>query len=564
MKKTLVALIAALALAFGGYGLFRAGVQNGATQVHGSSGSGEVAGSAAAPRTGPAQVGTSAATTPSPSNIDPKTGRRVLYWHDPMVPGQKFDKPGKSPFMDMQLAPVFADDANAGGGIAIDPRMQQSLGIRTAQVTRGKLEQSLDAVGTVAFNERDVAVVQARANGFVERLFVRAPLDPVRKGAELAELYIPDWVAAQEEYLTVRRMKLGDQLVDGARQRMRLAGMSEETIAQVEATASVQPRIKLLAPISGVVVELGAREGMTVMNGAPLFRLNGLGSVWVNAEVPETFAGMIRPGISVEATTTALPGRTFRGKVSAVLPEVNATTRTLKARVELANPGGQLVPGMFARIAFAPTGGGDRLLVPAEAVIRTGRRTIVMTVLDTGRFAAVDVEIGTEANGQVEVRKGLREGQKVVVSGQFLIDSEASLKGVETRMNESPAPAVGGATGNGAAAPASAAASGMPTPLAQATGNPAPKPGGNVHRGSGKIESITGNEVTLEHGPIASLKWPPMTMGFRLAPGSAPRGLKPGDAVDFEFREAKGGQYEIVTITPAARTSEARTSGARK
>ncbi len=222
----------------------------------------------------------------------------MLYWHDPMVPGQKFDKPGKSPFMDMQLVPVYADGGGDEGKVTISPRVQQNLGVRVAEVTTGVLAPALEAVGSVAYNERDVAVVQARANGYVERLLVRAPLDPVRKGQPLAELYVPDWVAAQEEYLSVRRMAgTGlDTLVDAARQRMRLAGMSEEQIRLVESTGKVHPRLTVTAPTGGVVAELSAREGMTVMSGAPLFRINGLGTVWVNAEVPESQAAPGAPG----------------------------------------------------------------------------------------------------------------------------------------------------------------------------------------------------------------------------------------------------------------------------
>jgi Cu(I)/Ag(I) efflux system membrane fusion protein len=231
----------------------------------------------------------------------------VLYWHDPMVPGQKFDKPGKSPFMDMQLVPVYADSGGDEAAVAISPRMQQNLGVRTAEVKSGSLTSTVEAVGSVAYNERDVAVVQARSNGFVERLFVRAPLDPVRRGQPLAELYVPDWVAAQEEYLSAKRISAQSDskslagLSDAARQRMRLAGMSDAHIAAVEAGGKVQARVTITAPIGGVVGELTAREGMTVMAGAPLFRINGLSSVWVNAEVPEGLDAQVSPGNHVDA-----------------------------------------------------------------------------------------------------------------------------------------------------------------------------------------------------------------------------------------------------------------------
>lgn len=422
-KSLLLALLAAGLVTAGGVGLYRIGMARGMTMA------------AAAPATA---VG---------------TGKQVLYWHDPMVPGQKFDKPGKSPFMDMPLAPVYADDAGDQGSVSISARVQQNLGIRTAEVTKGPMSASFEAVGSVAYNERDVALVQARSNGFVERLHVRALFDPVRKGQPLAELYVPEWVAAQEEYLSVKRMPgAGAALLDAARQRMRLVGMSDDQIRLVESSGTTHSRMTVSAPISGVIAELGAREGMAVTTGAALFRINGLGTVWVNAEVPESLAATIRPGTTVAARTAALPGTVFKGKVNAILPEVNAATRTLKARIEVANPSGRLVPGMFASISFSAPAAREVLSVPSEAVIQTGTRSVVMVLQGAGKFKPVEVDIGTEANGRSEIRTGLEAGQSVVVSGQFLIDSEASLKGTSTRMSDMPA----GGAGKPPAAPAAA------------------------------------------------------------------------------------------------------------
>jgi Cu(I)/Ag(I) efflux system membrane fusion protein len=380
-----------------------------------------------------------------PGDVDPATGRKVLYWHDPMVPGQRFDKPGKSPFMDMMLEPVYADGAGSGdeSAVTIDPRVRQNIGIRTAEVTRARVVPALSAVGSVAYNERDQAVVQARANGFVEKLFVRAPLDPVRAGQPLLELYVPDWVAAQEEFLAVSRLRASglDSLADAAKQRMRLAGMSDEQIARVVAENRVQPRLTVVAPIGGVVSELAVREGMTVSMGTPLYRINGLSSVWINAELPESAAARVRPGAAVEVRTPALPGVTFAGRVGALLPEVNAQTRTIKARIEVANPSGRLVPGLFASVDFVPATAGDVVAVPSEAVIATGKRSVAFVAEGDDKFRPVDIETGAEANGLTEIRRGLVPGQKVVVSGQFLIDSDASLKGASTRLSE---PAAGG------------------------------------------------------------------------------------------------------------------------
>jgi membrane fusion protein, copper/silver efflux system len=435
-KSLVLALVVVIvAMTAGGYGLYRLGMDH-------------------AMRSSDAAAGASmAAVAQKAGDIDPASGKKVLYWHDPMVPGQKFDKPGKSPFMDMQLVPVYAGGGADEGAVVISPRVQQNLGVRVAEVKSGSQSSSVETIGTVSYNERDVAVVQARSNGFLERLYVRAPLDPVRRGQPLAELYVPDWIAAQEEYLSARRIAARSDgaslagLADAAKQRMLLAGMNDAQIAAVEAGGKVQARFTIIAPIAGVIGELSAREGMTVMAGAPLFRINGLSTVWVNAEVPEGSAAQVRPGSPVEARAPAVSGTVFKGKVSAILPEVNPATRTIKARIELANPGGQLVPGMFATVSFAAAARKNVLLVPTEAVIQTGKRSVVVVAQGDGKFAPVDVEVGLDSNGQTEIRKGLQAGQKIVVSGQFLVDSESNLRASTTRMGDMPAPAAPADTG---------------------------------------------------------------------------------------------------------------------
>ncbi|MEP7058967.1 MAG: efflux RND transporter periplasmic adaptor subunit, partial [Caldimonas sp.] len=207
--------------------------------------------------------------------VDPSTGRKILYYHDPMVPGNKFDKPAKSPFMDMMLVPVYGGADGDENNVSVSPRIQQNLGVRTALVVEGTLSPQVSAVGSIAFNERDQAVIQARAAGFIERLHVRATLDAVKKGQPLVDLYVPEWIAAQEEFLSVRRMQGNDMasLVDGARQRMRQVGMNDEQIQTVESTGRTQPRISIRSPLDGVVVESMAHDGMTVAAGATLFRI---------------------------------------------------------------------------------------------------------------------------------------------------------------------------------------------------------------------------------------------------------------------------------------------------
>src|SRR2546427_3150335 len=257
----------------------------------------------------------------APAAAQDASGKKILYWFDPMVPQQHFDKPGKSPFMDMQLVPKYAGEAGGEGTVSIDPRVAQNLGVRTAAATTGSVERRIEAVGSVAWNERAVYVVQARYGGFVEKLHARAPLDPVTKGQPLVELLVPDWAAAQAEYLLLQRAGKDAGLTEAARNRLQLLGMSEEQIGLLEKTGQPQTRITLYAPINGVIAELGVREGMTVMSGAMLFRLVDLSKVWVNAEVPEAQGAWLRPGTAVEARVPSFPGRVFRGRVSAILPE---------------------------------------------------------------------------------------------------------------------------------------------------------------------------------------------------------------------------------------------------
>jgi Cu(I)/Ag(I) efflux system membrane fusion protein len=454
----------------------------------------------------------SASATPAPA----QEGKPVLYWYDPMYPQQKFDQPGKSPFMDMQLVPKYADEAGAQAGtVSISPQIAQNLGIRVAPAQSGSLQSRFETVGSVAYNERGVVQLQARAAGFVELLHARAPLDPVKKGAPLVAILYPEWAGAQEEYLLLRRhdapgMK---ELAASARRRLSLLGMSEAEIRAVDREGETRARVTLRSPIDGVIAELGVREGMTVAPGAALFRIVDLSTVWVNAEVPEAQGARVRPGARVRARVTAYPGEVFEGRVGAILPEVNAATRTLRARVELANPGARLKPGMYATLEFAGERSKDAVLVPSEAVIRTGTRDAVIVAQGEGRFRVVEIEVGAEAGGQSEIRSGLRAGDNVVLSGQFLIDSEASLTATVSRLASSEQKHLG---------------RGVVTAVDAATGH-----------------------VELEHEPMPSLQWPAMTMGFVVPDKSQLGALKPGDRVAFELKAKPDadGNYIIESIS---------------
>lgn len=429
--------------------------------------------------------------------------RKVLYWYDPMVPTQRFDKPGRSPFMDMPLVPRYADEAgsDAGTAVAVSPQAVQSLGLRVATAEARVLQPAVEAVGTVGLDERDVSIVQARANGFVERVHPRAPGDVIAAGAPLAELLYPDWLAAQREYLAVRATG-DDTLAQAARARLTLLGMPPGLIERVEAGGQPQAVTTIVAPSGGLIAELMVRQGMTVAAGMTLARINGLGTVWVEAAVPEALAAAVAAGQRAELRLVAFPGEVLRGKVAAVLPEASRDTRTLRVRVEVPNPGGRLRAGMFGQVRLLGAEQGREVVtVPAEAVIRTGRRALVYVLDAPGRYRPVEVALGAETDGRVAVLEGLAAGQQVVASGQFLIDSEASLQGLTAAATE--------------------------------------------HATRGRVVAIDGGSITLEHEAVPALKWPAMTMPFQLARPDVVRGLKAGDPVRFRFRQQ--GDEPVVT-----------------
>ncbi|WP_062789212.1 efflux RND transporter periplasmic adaptor subunit [Aquitalea pelogenes] len=447
-----------------------------------------------------------------------KDGRKVLYWYDPMMPNQHFDKPGKSPFMDMQLVPKYADEGGETAGVRIDPGVVQNLGIRLATAKSRTLTEPIEAAASVMFNEREVAIVQARSTGFVQRVYARAPGDVVPAGAPIADLLVPEWAGAQQEYLAM--LKTGDKaLANAARERLRLTGMPESLIERVEQTGVPHSVVTISTPVGGVIQELDVRSGMTVGMGMTLAKINGLGTVWLEAAIPEAQAGRVRTGQPLAAQLTAYPGETFKGKVIAVLPQTNADSRTLRIRIELPNRDGRLKPGMFAQVRLETGTGKPAIMVPSEAIIRTGTRTVVLLAADGGHYQPVEVQIGQESGGKTVILKGLEAGQKVVASGQFLIDSEASLKGVLARLD-------GGAAST--------------TTAPQLSRDKA----ATLSQAIGKVEAIQAGEITISHGPVATLGWGAMTMTFKLAKPELAAGLKPGDSVSFGFSQ-NGSDYVV-------------------
>ncbi|VVE14698.1 efflux RND transporter periplasmic adaptor subunit [Pandoraea anhela] len=398
--------------------------------------------------------------------------RRVLYWHDPMMPSQHFDKPGKSPFMDMQLMPVYADDAGSGdgsaqgaGGIRIDAGLQQNLGIRYAKVRRADVAAGFDVVGTTQFDESQADVVQSRVTGYIDRLYTNAPMQHVAQGAPVASLFVPDWLAPQEEFLAMRRSGMNGALLDASRARMRALSIPESLIAGMERTGQPQTHVVLSAPRAGVLTELNVRNGAMVSPGQTLAKVAGLSKLWLVVEIPEAMALRVRPGMQVDATLAADNAPHLTGRVREILPGINPGSRTLQARLELDNAGERLTPGMLVRAHLSDAKPVSQLLVPSEAIITTGKRAVVIVRNGDGRLQPVSVTTGSDIGAETAILQGLAEGQEVVASGQFLIDSEASLKSVLPKLSDAaavPASAATAATGATAATAATGAMQDMP------------------------------------------------------------------------------------------------------
>ncbi len=432
-RTNLILALAAAGLSYGGYLLgTHAGGQNAAP--------GAAPASAMAPRAAP-QAG---------AKTDPKTGRRVLYWHDPMTPGQRFDKPGKSPFMDMELVPVFADDgadnatqdaAGDGGGVRISPALRQNLGIRYATVRRADVRDALSLVGTTQFNDSTTAVLQSRVTGYIEHLHARAPMQAVRRGQPIATLFVPEWLAPQEEYLELRRSG-NDTLAAAARQRMRALSIPDALVTEAERSGKAQRGYTLTAPVSGIITELGVREGAMASPGMTIAKISAIDHLWLLAEVPESQVPKVRPGMAVSASFAGAPQRSYTGRVRELLPSVNAASRTVQARLELDNRDGALIPGMLMQVHLEGARAEPRLLVPTEAIITSGKRAVVLVADEQRGMRAVAVTPGRELGDDTEIVSGLEEGQKVVASGQFLIDSEASLKSALPKFDDT-VPAAG-------------------------------------------------------------------------------------------------------------------------
>jgi len=361
--------------------------------------------------------------------------RQALYWQDPMRPELRFEKPGKSPFMDMALVPVYAAEVATAGGVTVSADAQQNLAFRLGTVERAAIAAHISAPGSVGYDERTAVVLQTRVAGYVTHLYVRAALEHVHRGQVLAEIGAPAWSEAAGEYLALLRSgsSVSAALREAARQRLIVLGVPESAITKLEQSQSMSA-VSLVAPIDGVVTDVTLREGATFDAGTVLFRLNGTATLWVDARVPESLAHAIAPGAKVAVRAQAVPGEALHGRVLAILPQVDPVTRTVGARIVIDNPAGRLKPGMFVQTTISEPRVAAQLWVPSEAVIATGERTVVILKRSDSVFEVVPVTLGAETDGKSAILSGLVAGQTIVLSGQFLIDSEASLKSTVNRL----------------------------------------------------------------------------------------------------------------------------------
>ena len=359
--------------------------------------------------------------------------REILYWVAPMDPNYRRDKPGKSP-MGMELIPVYADGGD-GSSITISPAVVQNLGVRTAEAELTRLWRGIDTVGYVDFDESKLSHIHLRTEGWIEKLYVQSEGERVRKGQRLLDIYSPELVNAQEEY--IQAFKINNKgMLQASRDRLVALGIPANQINQLKKTRRARQTIAIYAPQDGVVSTLPVREGMYVKPATRIMSLADLSSVWLLAEIFERQSDWVRVGHPAEVRLTYLPGRKWEGRVEYIYPSLDPKTRTLKVRLRFDNPNEDLKPNMYANVKIFGGPKDDTIVIPIEALIRTGREERVVLALGEGRFASRQVESGIESGDWVEILGGISPGDKVVVSGQFLIDSEANLKASMARMTD--------------------------------------------------------------------------------------------------------------------------------
>ncbi len=372
----------------------------------------------------------------SGNNEETRQEPEILYWVAPMDPSFKSDKPGKSP-MDMEMVPVYAQDIGSGDVVTISSTVENNLGVRTATAKRGPLWRRIEATGYVGFDETRISHINIRTKGWITKLLVNAEGERVLKDELLFELYSPELVNAQKEYL--QALRRGDErLKSGADEKLRALGMIRTEIIKLAHRGSASENIQVVAPQDGVVSFLGVREGMYIQPNTTIMSLADLSSVWLQAEVFESQADWVAAGQAAEARLNYMPGEVFSGQVDYVYPILDPKTRTLRVRLHFDNPGERLKPNMYAQVSIYGKLQPNALSIPLEALIRAPYRDRVVVSLGDGKFRVHEVMTGMESGEWVEIIAGIEEGDKIVTSAQFLLDSEASLVGSIRRLDSTP------------------------------------------------------------------------------------------------------------------------------
>ncbi len=462
-----------------------------------------------------------------------KSERTILYYRNPMGLPDTSPTPKKDA-MGMDYVPVYADEEQTSGQIAISANKVQKLGVKSEAAAMRELDRTLHVTGRIETDERRTYTIAPKFEGWVERLYVNATGQAVGKGQPLFDVYSPDLVTAQREHALALQglaaLKDADeeakrsmqQLVTASAARLRNWDVED---AQSTAPASGEGRanVTFRAPVNGIVLDKKAVQGMRFMPGEMLYQIADLSSVWVIADLPEENIGQVQLGSQAQVTVDAYPGRTFPGRVNFIYPTLDAATRTVKVRIEMPNPKGLLKPAMFANTQINVANGNKVLTVPLSAVIDSGIRQVVLVRLAEGRFEPRTVKLGSRSDEYAEVLEGVTAGEQVVTSANFLLDSESNLKSA--------------LSGFGAATQS--------------------KPGADVsvgHQARGTLEAINNDgTVSITHEPIASLGWPGMTMDFAVTNSSLVAGIRPGTAITFEIVERKPGEWVITKVQAQAR-----------
>lgn len=464
--------------------------------------------------TGPRLIGTQPADTSSTEEAG--TEAKVLYWVAPMDPNFKSDKPGKSP-MGMDLVPVYESSANDGDAVTINAAVENNLGIRTEKARVRPLWRRIEATGYVGFDETRISYINTRVSGWIVNLEVNSEGEQVSKGDLLFEFYSPELVNAQKEYLQALQ-RGGARLQGGAEEKLAALGMIPSDIKALEKRGTASEKIKIVAPQDGIVASLNVREGMYIQPNSSILSLADLSSVWLQAEVFESQVDWVAAGQAAEATLGYMPGMEFTGQVNYVYPVLDPETRTLKVRLRFDNPGGRLKPNMYARVSIYGKLKPNALSIPREALIPAPGRDRVVVSLGDGKFQVHEVLTGLESGEFVEILAGISEGDEIVTSSQFLIDSEASLAGSITR-------------------------------LESADHLPEPQESEAVYA-SGLVEEIDldNRRIRVAHGPIDALGWPSMTMVFDVRPSVDLTRVQVRQDIRFSLVQEHAGEYVMEKI----------------